>query len=137
MRGSIIGAFAAAAWLGVVAIASEKPTEIHVKRMQAQNDAVVDLRKNVEIKDWSAVARNAASLKPLLKHTQTFWEQRKVADAVTLATSALKAVADIEASAKVNDEKGAIAGQRALNKACNSCHTAHREMTPDGKYAIK
>ena len=41
------------------------------------------------------------------------------------------------AAAKGKDEDGVLAAQKKLNATCTTCHTAHRERMPDGKYGIK
>lgn len=99
--------------------------------------ASTDLRANVESKDFTAVAKNAASLQALLKTTETFWQQRKAADAVTQARNAAKAASDIAVAAKAQNENGVLVAQRALLATCTACHNAYRVRTPDGKYEIK
>jgi hypothetical protein len=121
----------------VTIVIAEKPPETYVKNMQDMNKAVMGLRGNVEAKEWAAVAKDAAALQALLKTTEAFWRDRKTADAVVLSQNALKAAGDIAASAKAKNEEGVIAGQRALMGLCNSCHTAHRIRTPEGKYEIR
>lgn len=119
------------------AAASEKPPEAISRNMQDLNAASTDLRESVDAKDFAAVAKSAASLQALLKTTVTFWQQRKVTDAVTHARNAAKATSEVGAAAKAHDEDGVIAAHRALLASCDACHTAHRERTKDGKYEIK
>src|SRR5205807_6830396 len=90
---------AAAAW-GLSVLASEKPPESYVKNMKETNAAAQELRKNLDANDYEGVAKNAAALKTLFATTQSFWEERKMEDAVGFAKSGAKAAADLEAAAK-------------------------------------
>src|SRR5713226_2555965 len=70
-----------------VLVASEKAPEAYVKNMKDTNAAAQELRKNVEAKDFDAIAKQAATLKALFETTQSFWENRKADDAVAIAKS--------------------------------------------------
>ena len=77
---------AAAAW-GLTVFASEKPPESYVKNMKETNAAAQELRKNLDAKSYDGIAKNAAALKTLFANTQSFWEERKMEDAVGFAKS--------------------------------------------------
>src|SRR5881397_2458250 len=70
---------------GFAVRAGEKPPESYVKNMKDTNAAAQELRKNLDAKDYDAIARNAATLKTLFANTQSFWEERKMEDAVGFA----------------------------------------------------
>lgn len=132
--------FAAAAIVaasGVVVSGAEPAPDAFVKAMKDMNTATLTIRSGVQAGDFAGVAKAAASVEALLKETKTFWEKRKTASAITHNDDAIKAVGELAAAAKGKNQAGAMAAQKALNTACNNCHTAHRERTPDGKYVIK
>jgi mono/diheme cytochrome c family protein len=122
--------------LGLTVAAAPAP-EAYVKNMKDLGTALAKIRGGVEAKDFTAVAADAAVVQALLKSTQTFWEQRKVDDAIAQSQTAVKAAKDIAAAAKAKDEAAIAAGLKVLNGTCAACHTAHRDRTPDGKYGIK
>jgi cytochrome c556 len=132
-------------WLALSAVAvaalavgaSEKAPDAYVKNMKDTNAAAQELRKNVEAKDYDAIAKQAATLKTLFESTQKFWEDRKADDAVAVAKSAGKAAEDLEAAAKGRNEEGVATAAKAVQGSCKTCHDAHRERLPDGSSEIK
>ena len=127
----------AAATFGFTVVAGEKPPESYVKNMKETNAAAQELRKNVEAKNYEAIAKNAATLKTLFANTQSFWEERKMEDAVGFAKNGAKAAADLEAAAKARDEATVASTNKALQDSCKTCHDVHRERLPDGTSEIK
>ena len=127
---------AAAAW-GLSVLASEKPPESYVKNMKETNAAAQELRKNLDANDYEGVAKNAAALKTLFATTQSFWEERKMEDAVGFAKSGAKAAADLEAAAKGRNDEDVASISKALLGTCKTCHDVHRERLPDGTSEIK
>src|SRR5206468_12565907 len=81
---------------GLTIFAGEKPPESYVKNMKDTNAAAQELRKNLDAKSYDAIAKNAATLKTLFENTQSFWESRKMEDAVELAKSGGKAAGELE-----------------------------------------
>jgi cytochrome c556 len=130
-------ALAAASVLVIGVAASEKPSEEYVRSMKNTNVAAQSVRKDVEAKDYGAVAKDAATLKELLAGTEEFWTKRKAEDAVAAAKAAAKAATDLEEAAKARNDEGVAASAKALNAACKTCHDAHRERLPDGTSEIK
>jgi cytochrome c556 len=130
-------ALAAASVLAMGVMASEKPSDEYVKTMKDTNVAAQSLRKDVEAKDYDAIAKDAAALKALFTGTEEFWTKRSAEDAVAAAKTAGKAAADLEAAAKAKNEEGIAASAKAVNGACKTCHDAHRERLPDGTSEIK
>ncbi|HEY2905348.1 MAG TPA: hypothetical protein VGJ29_05560 [Vicinamibacterales bacterium] len=130
-------ALGAAAALGMAVMASEKPPESYVKNMKDTNAANSSVRKNVEAKDFDAVAKDAATLKELFSTTEEFWTKRNAEDAVTAAKAAVKSATDLETAAKAKDAAAVADAAKAVNAACKTCHDAHRERLPDGTSEIK
>jgi cytochrome c556 len=130
-------ALAAASVLAVGVMASEKPSDEYVKSMKNTNVAAQSLRKDIEAKDYDAIAKEAATLKALFAGTEEFWIKRKAEDAVAAAKAGAKAATDLEAAAKARNEEGVAASAKALNGTCKTCHDAHRERLPDGTSEIK
>jgi hypothetical protein len=127
---------AAAAW-GLTVFASEKPPDSYVKNMKETNAAAQELRKNLDAKDYEGIAKNAAALKTLFATTQSFWEERKMEDAVGFAKNGANAAADLEAAAKARNDENVASIGKALLGTCKTCHDAHRERLPDGTSEIK
>jgi cytochrome c556 len=130
-------AFGTVLTFGLTLVAGEKPPESYVKNMKETNAAAQELRKNVEAKNYDAVAKNAATLKTLFENTQSFWETRKMDDAVELAKNGGKSAGELETAAKGKNEEGVQAAYKTLNATCKTCHDAHRERLPDGTSEIK
>ena len=122
---------------GLTIFAGEKPPESYVKNMKETNAAAQELRKNLDTKSYDAIAKNAATLKTLFENTQSFWENRKMDDAVELAKSGGKAAGELETAAKSKDDDAVQAAAKTLNGTCKTCHDAHRERLPDGTSEIK
>ena len=130
-------AVCAAGALGLTVVASEKPPESYVKNMKETNAAAQELRKNVEAKDYDAIAKQATTLKTLFENTQSFWENRKADDAIGIAKSGAKAAGDLAAAAKAKNDESVAASSKALQGTCKQCHDIHRERLPDGTSEIK
>jgi cytochrome c556 len=124
------------AW-GLTLFAGEKPPESYVKNMKETNAAAQELRKNLEAKNYDGIANNAATLKTLFENTRSFWESRKMDDAVELAKSGGKAAGELETAAKSKNEEAVTTAAKTLNGTCKTCHDAHRERLPDGTSEIK
>jgi hypothetical protein len=89
------------------------------------------------MKDYDAIAKDAATLKSNFAKIEAFWTQKKVDDAIGFAKAGGKAAADLEAAAKTKDDAGIAAANMALTPACGGCHMAHRERLPDMTFEIK
>ncbi len=130
-------ALGAAAALGMAVIAAEKPPDSYVKNMKETNAANSSVRKNVEAKDYDAVAKDAATLKELFSTTEEFWTKRNAEDAVTAAKAAVKSATELETAAKAKNGAAVADAAKAVNATCKTCHDAHRERLPDGTSEIK
>ena len=122
---------------GLTVFAGEKPPESYVKNMKETNAAAQELRKNLDAKNYEGVATNAATLKTLFANTQSFWEARKMEDAVGFAKGGAKAATDLEAAAKARNDEAVASQGKTLLATCKTCHDAHRERLPDGTSEIK
>jgi len=122
---------------GLTLIAGEKPPESYVKNMKETNAAAQELRKNLDAKNYDAIAKNGATLKTLFENTQSFWESRKMDDAVELAKNGGKAAGELETAAKAKNDEAVQTAAKTLNATCKTCHDAHRERLPDGTSEIK
>jgi cytochrome c556 len=123
--------------LGLAVVASEKAPDSYVKNMKDTNAASQSLRKNVEAKDYDAVAKDAATLKGLFSSTEEFWTKRNADDAVAAAKAGVKSATDLETAAKGKDAAAVADAAKAVNATCKTCHDAHRERLPDGTSEIK
>ena len=130
-------ALVATAALGLTLVAGEKPPESYVKNMKETNAAAQELRKNLDAKDYDGIAKNAAALKTLFATTLSFWEDRKMEDAVGFAKSGAKAAADLESAATSKNEDAVASAAKTLQGTCKTCHDVHRERLPDGTSEIK
>ena len=127
----------AVAMFGLTVFGSEKPPDAYSKNMKETNVAAQELRKNLDAKDYEAIAKQAATLKTLFDNTLSFWESRKMEDAVELAKSGGKAADELETAAKNKNDDAVAAAAKTLNGTCKTCHDAHRERLPDGTSEIK
>ncbi len=130
-------ALCAAGVFGVAVMAGEKAPDSYMKNMKDTNEAAKSLKADVEAKNYDAIGKDAVALKALFDSTGSFWEKRKVDDAVTAAKAGSQAAADLEKAAKAKSEQGVMDAQKALGATCKQCHDAHRERLPDGSSEIK
>lgn len=130
-------ALCAVAAVVVGVMASEPPPEAYSKNMKAQAAAVKSLKENVDGKNWSGAAKDAATLKQLFQNTEDFWVKRDAEDAIAQAKKGQAAAADLEKAALASNEAGVLDAQKSLNLTCKTCHDAHRERMPDGTSQIK
>ena len=130
-------ALGATAVFGLTIIANEKPPESYVKNMKDTNAASRSLKDNVDSKNWNGAAADAAKLKTLFQETESFWEKKNAADAVSAAKAGVAAATELETAAKAGNAEGVVTAQKSLNGTCKTCHDAHRERLPDGSSEIK
>ena len=129
---------ALAMMMAVVALrADEKPTPEFQNIMKSNAAANADLRKAIPAKDYTAVARGAATVEANYAKIEAFWTARKVEDAIAFAKAGSKAATDLEAAAKAQNDAGIEAANKALGATCAGCHAAHRVQLPDKTYEIK
>lgn len=66
-----------------------------------------------------------------------YWRQRNAADAVKASETGKAAAVALASAANAGDEAKATEALNTLAGTCKTCHEAHRDKTPDGKYIIK
>ena len=94
------------------------------------------MNKKIAAKDAGA-ASDADKLESTFKEVEGFWKQRGGADdAVTFATKARTAAADVAKAANAGNWDEAAAQAKSLQSNCGGCHRAHREGSP-GAFKIK
>ena len=135
-----------AVWVGLVVMAlgtgsalgaAEPAPDGLVANMKALNTAMMGVRTAVTGGDFAGAEKQSVALEALLKTNTAFWKGRKASAPLVHAEAAGKAAGELTVAAKAKNEAGVAAAQKAINASCGACHTAHRERTPDGKYAIK
>jgi len=87
--------------------------------------------------DYTQVDKHVTALRGAFKTTLAFWNDKKVADAISVSEAGLKGVDALEKAAKDKSYDNLVAASTAISATCASCHTAHRSQTPDGLYEIK
>jgi cytochrome c556 len=95
------------------------------------------LKKNLDANNGAAAAEDAAKLQKFFTETEEFWTPLNTQDAVGFSKRAQEAAAAIGTAAKANDMKTANASYATLQRACGSCHSAHRDELTGGGYTIK
>jgi len=131
--------------LTMSASADEKPPAGYQQAMRENGQAMQIVRQAAkEIEDSGAGAQDympfeqaTGTMKTTFAATLEFWQGRKVDDAVKLAETGAKQVADLEAAAKDRDYREVLDSIVALNQTCAACHAAHRSRMPDGTFEIK
>jgi cytochrome c556 len=125
----------AALFAGTVSIAQQnRPYNELMKDIAATYASV---KKNLDSSAAAAAAADAAKLQNLFKETENFWTPFKTKDALDAAKGAQDAAAAVSVAAKANNIQKAQASYNAIGKACNGCHTSHREQMPDKSFRIK
>ena len=84
------------------------------------------LGENIKNDDFDAIQKDAQDLRPNFEKIATIFTQLKMDDAVAQAKVGLKAVADLENSAKAKDKRGVTQAQINLATACRTCHLSRR-----------
>lgn len=128
--------------------ANEKPTPEYQQAMKELGTVNNRLRNSLKDIDFPAIEKDAAQMKAIFAAVLTFWQDKKVEDAITLSQEGIKAAGELEAAAKAMNLPGVVTAQAAIAGAsssgeigaigvCAPCHTAHRVRLPDGTYEIK
>jgi cytochrome c556 len=127
------------ALIGAMAVSPSAQTkkvsdEDYFKLMKQVQTLWGSFNKNTKGMQHAAAAKDAEALVPIFKDVQTYWEAKKIEDAVA---SAKTAVAGLEVLAKETADMEKIgASQKQVQGTCAGCHMAHRDKNPDGTYTI-
>ncbi len=119
-------------------VAAEKPPADFQQAMRENGATLQKLAKDVEAKDFDAIAAGAAVLKKnFAGPVGTYWKNANNEGGLKMCTDAYVAADGLEKAAKSRDEASVAQSRKAVQSACGSCHTAHREQQPDKTYLIK
>ena len=128
----------AATIFGVAVMASEKPTEGLQTAMKSNGATLQKLGKDVDAKDYDAIAADAATFKKnFMGPVGAYFTDKKMDDGLDKCKAAYGASDDLEKAAKAKDEMKVADARKGLQAACGACHTAHREKMPDGSFEVK
>lgn len=127
-----------------MASADEKPTEAYQKAMKDLAAGAQALRAEVKViesagayPDYTPIDKHVVLLRGAFKTTLAYWNDKKVADAVSVTEAGLKGVDSLEQAAKDKSYDSLVAASTAISATCGSCHKAHRVQTGEGLYEIK
>jgi len=104
--------------------------------MKATKAAMDELQK-MEKKTGPKAVAAGEKLGSIYENMIPFWRQRNAADAVKFSEEGKSAAVMFASAASADDAEKAGAALKTLGGTCKSCHDAHREKTPEGKYKIK
>lgn len=137
MRKSGVIALSAAAMFAVTVLA-EKAPESFQQAMKSNGATLQKLGKDVDAKDYDAVAGDASTLKKnFMEVVGKYWTEKKNEDGLNKCKAAFAASNDLEKAAKAKNDTGIADARKALGAACQGCHQAHREKLPDGSFDVK
>jgi hypothetical protein len=128
--------------LGLLAVAAAGMTLLaqedaeFVDWMKQCNTANGVLRK-LEQKTTPEAVGNSERIAGIYEKMIGFWRQKNAADAVKWSEEGKAAALQLASAASAKDADAAQAAFGKLGSTCKSCHDAHREKLPDGKYRIK
>jgi len=114
------------------------PQEEQLQKLMKQiGPAFAQLRTGVTESKTDSAKEHADVLQQAFADTESFWKDRKKADAAGWAQDARKHAASIEKAAEAGnwDEAKKAAGD--LGQQCQSCHREYRERFDDGSFRIK
>jgi cytochrome c556 len=113
-------------------MANEKPTAALQDAMKSNGATIQKLGKDVDAKDYDAIAGDAATFKKNFGGAGGYFTTMKMDDALGKCKMAFGAANDLEKAAKAKDETAVADARKALGGACGGCHMAHREKVADG-----
>jgi hypothetical protein len=117
--------------------ANEKPTEEMKAVMNGNAAANADLRMHQKEENFAAILKDVAVYKKNFAFIDTFFTQKKMDAAATIAKGGMKAAMDLEAAATKKDAAAVEKGVAAVTGTCGACHKQFREQLPDKTYEIK
>jgi cytochrome c556 len=82
-------------------------------------------------------AKAAARLEVLFKNVHAYWVEKKVADATAAAQAAITGLQGVQKALATKDMAAAETARATVASQCMTCHTAHREKTPEGGWRMK
>ena len=124
-------AVAAAAIVGVIVIANEKPSPEYQTAMKNLGAANAAIRGDITNKDYAAIEKHAATYKASFTVANQFWTGKKTDDAIKLTQDGLKGAADLDAAAKAKNDDALNAARGTIGATCRGCHMVHRDQISD------
>lgn len=116
-------------------IATDADYATHMKEIQQLNGV---LNKSIKAGDAAEGGKAAARLEILFKNIHGYWTDKKIADAIASAQTAVTALQTIQKSLSANDMAAAETARATFAGTCMGCHKEHRgEKLPEGGYRIK
>jgi cytochrome c556 len=115
-------------------IASDADYATHMKEIGQLNGV---LNKSIKGGDAAEAGKAAARMEVLFKNVHAYWNDKKVMDATTAAMGVVSSLQAVQKALGANDMAAAETARAAIGANCMSCHTAHREKTPEGTFKIK
>jgi cytochrome c556 len=139
MRQSIaFGVLVVAAGFGLAVLANEKPPADFQAAMKENGATLQKLAKDIEAKDYEAVAADAAIFKRnFMGPVGKYFTSAKNDAGLKLCTAAYTASDSLEKAAKAKNDTDVVAAQKTLQGACGSCHKEWRVQLPDKSYEIR
>ena len=123
---------------GLSALANEKAPAAFQAAMKENGATLQKLAKDVEAKDYDAIASGAATLKKnFMGPVGKYFTDAKSEGGLKLCTDAYNAADVLEKAAKSKNEMAVADARKAVQGTCGACHMAHREQLPDKTYEIK
>jgi len=123
---------------GLTVFGNEKPPADFQAAMRENGAALQKLAKDVEAKDYDAIATGAATLKKnYMGVIGKYWTDKKNEDGLKKCTDAFQAADGLEKAAKSKSDASIADSRKAVQSSCGACHTAHREQLPDKTFEIK
>ncbi len=125
-----------------VSLAAQAPAKIATEADYAatmkevgQNAGVMTKSIKGDMPDEAAKA--AARLEALFKNVHAYWTDKKVADATAAAQTAITGLQGVQKALAAKDMAAAETARATVASQCMTCHTAHREKTPEGGWKMK
>jgi cytochrome c556 len=125
-----------------VSLAAQAPAKIATEADYAATMKEVGQNAGVMTKSIKGdmpeeAAKAAARLEALFKNVHAYWTEQKVADATAAAQAAITGLQGVQKALAAKDMAAAETARATVASQCMTCHTAHREKTPEGGFKMK
>ena len=115
----------------------EKPTPEMQTVMNSNAAVSAALAAHIKDKDYDAILRDAAALRQNYADTEAFWAEKRMAAALDITATGLRAMSDLESAALARDDAAITTAAAAVTATCGACHRQYREQLPDKSYEIR
>ena len=115
-------------------IVTDADYAIHMKEIGQLNGV---LNKSLKAGDAAEAGKAAARMEVLFRNVHTYWNDKKIADAMTASMNVVSSLQAVQKALAANDMTAAETARASIGANCMSCHTAHREKLPEGGFRIK